>query len=120
MFDYLLKTVKRLSRQFSDVQLEQYHFEKGCGYRLSVRIYKELMAQASAPAVSNTHNLPALYASEKALVEAFIKAELPHSQAKRTKARLNEAGMAGYRAANGVSFASQVTGNASTKAIGCR
>lgn len=114
MYNYLCATVVRLSRDFSSDTNKRYHFEKGCGYRLTQRVFDEFEKVREPVQTNNPHNLPALYKTELALVADFL-ADKGLVDARRKKTSYNQDAYAGYKAANSVSLNNQVSGSKDNK-----
>jgi len=110
MFEYLCATVVRLSREYSSDPKARYHFEQGCGRRLTVRVFEKIML-ANSPVANNGEksNLPALYSTELALIDDFMAGKKV-TTIDGHKVKFNVDSVAGYRAANGISLDNQLTG----------
>jgi len=111
MFEYLEKTVVRLSRKFSSDATQRYHFEQGCGLRLTRRVYDKIEAVVvGITPAGEKSNLPALYSTELALVEEFL-GDMDWAKKRKQRAiALNSASMAGHHAANTISLDNQLGG----------
>jgi hypothetical protein len=112
MFEYLCKSVVRLSRDFSSDTNTRYHFEQGCGYRLTIRVYNKIDETNQPYQNGEKNNLPALYSTELSLVDDFLSDNKFKTMQNR-RLNANNITMAGYRAADGISLNNQV-GNNST------
>lgn len=122
MFHYLEDTVIRLSKEYGHklpkekVAKARYEFEKGCGMHLAARVMMETLNAKKGNVTSSgakIPNLPAIYSTELALVDEFLAENEDWDDAKKTKTKLDADGMAGVRAANGVSLNTQLTGTKS-------
>ena len=114
MFEYLCKAVVRLSRDFSSDTNARYHFEQGCGRRLTIRVHNKIDETNQPIQHGEKSNLPALYSTELALVEDFLSyTKFGKSSSHRMKVTANT--MAGYAAADGISLNHQVSGGAANK-----
>jgi hypothetical protein len=124
MFQYLEKTVVRLSRNYSKETLKRYHFEQGCGHRLCSRIYTKIAAMKEPFKPENKTNsdnlemsskdrtnLPALYSNELTLVENYMNGIPVKASRKQRQLKANTASVAGFRAAEGINFNNQISGN---------
>jgi hypothetical protein len=110
MLDYLEKTVVRLSLNFSSDANERYHFEKGCGMRLAVRINDKIKEMNNAQNNGEKSNLPALYSQELALVDDFLS-DINFKNGQNRRVYFNDAANAGAKAANNISLNNQLGGN---------
>lgn len=119
MTEYLLKTTIRLSNEYARKTPggNNIDFRRGCMIRLAERIHEIYRAQAGGDKVYNPQgnpgNLPALYASEEDLIQRYMREKFGKiGMARKSTLKYGVHGMAGRKAADGISLNAQM-GNAS-------
>jgi hypothetical protein len=117
MTDYLIGTVKRLSKRWKKENFgsgaDMIDFRRGCFERLAERLRElhEAQARAARPAYAangNPSNLPALYESENRLLKAYVDKNFNVRKASIRGLRVGAAGMDGRRAADGIGLSPQI------------
>jgi hypothetical protein len=118
MFDYFMKTMKRLSREKYDNPAQRNDYIKGFSIRLASRILTEIRkAKDTSVPSSNLGNLPALYNSEAKTVALYME-NLHVKKANKTSIKATNEAMQGYRDAENVSLNNQIDGKSANLMIG--
>jgi hypothetical protein len=115
MFDYFMKTMKRLSREKYDNPAQRNDYIKGFSVRLASRIWTEIRKAKDTSVPSS--NLAALYNSEAKTVALYMK-NLNTKKANKTSIKATNEAMQGYRDAENVSLNNQIGGKSANLMIG--
>jgi hypothetical protein len=117
MFDYLMKTMDRLALKFNDAK-SKYEYKKGCTMRLSYRVH-EKTKEATKVNPLNPNNLPALYSTELALVEDYMKESIKmNGRTNKTSVNIsNSAAMQGWNDGGSVSLSQQMNGGSKAASV---
>jgi hypothetical protein len=111
MFEYLMKTIKRLAKKCQTPK-DNFEFQKGAAVRLGYRLSEEIK-KMNANTFGEGGGLPALYNNELALVDEFLSGTKMKKGNKTTLNTSNSAFSAGYTAGGDVSLNKQVGASAS-------
>jgi hypothetical protein len=125
MMSYLVRTTLRMSNQYAkETGGDRIDFRRGCFTRLADRVndlYHQQKRQA-APAWTpsgNPNNLPALYETEKSLIDSELQKLFPKLRWHKAKpVRIGRDGLMGQRAGDGISLSPQVGGGRGNLMIG--
>lgn len=124
MFDYLLKTVIRLSNEYHRTTpgANKIDWRRGCMGRLAERLEELRRAEEAKPkeyrANGNPGNLPALFASESQLVRSYMAANMNTVRGRPTSLKQGQDAARGRAAADGIGLHRQVGGAGGRLAIG--
>ncbi|PTW53550.1 uncharacterized protein DUF2786 [Breoghania corrubedonensis] len=109
MAPYLVKTVRRLARAYSDSPRYQRQFGMGAAMRLAKRLRELANSRKAADGPAGATTLPALYANEGRLNREFIAENFHVRPARPPRAVYNTPALsAGYALAGDISLNSQI------------
>lgn len=124
MSEYLINTTLRLAKDWRKANFathsEFVNFLRGCGIRISERVYELYKAQREAvpqrATSGNPANLPALYEDESKLIQEFLKSKGLKNM-RRGPGASGHGGAAGYAAGGTVSLQTQVGQNSKARLL---
>jgi hypothetical protein len=106
MFEYLINTVIRLSRNYSKLRREQLAFQRGCGSSISSKILG--MVDDNQAHIKGT-GLPIVLQKDKAAIDEFIKKEFRNIRNTTIKRNVGGVhGEAGWQAGKDVNLNTQI------------
>jgi len=111
---YLVTTIRRLAKEATDNNVDNYAFEQGCASRISARIWDRYWDSMKPSISSNPGNLPALYNSEESAIDQYLKdlgVVLTTRKGSAPKNTNNPNYRAGLEAGEHVSLDQQVSGS---------